>query len=185
MEKNIEKYVFVKQNFLDNEFCQYAIEKLNRAEAWETQKILRETHEWEYDYDGDDKNESGQPEEPETIPTSKGGWEYIDNLKFEWYKDAHALVDIKFLKYSLNQSMKIHCDHVHSIFDGKKKGIPILTVIGLFNDDFEGGNLVLFEDKNINVKEGGLVIFPSIFLFPHQVKAITKGNRYSYTTWVW
>ena len=207
MEKNIEKYVFVKEGLLDNEFCQYAIEKLNQIDAWES-------HEWGYDTPSADiikGNElygtknflSGHPDEPETISSSKENsemkdlreflqqkikevlWEYIDNLKFEWYKNAHAAGDIKFLKYSLNQAMRIHCDHVHSIFDGEKKGIPVLTAIGIFNDDFEGGNLVLCEDKNINIKEGGLVMFPSIFLFPHEVKIITKGNRYSYTTWIW
>ena len=149
MEKNIEKYVFVKEGLLDNEFCQYALEKLNRSDAWET-------HGWESGLEHlDEENKmygtknflSGLPEEPETIPATKENseikdlreflqhkikeviWEYIDNLKFEWYINAHALVDIKFLKYSLNQSMKIHCDHIHNIFDGEKKGIPVLTAI--------------------------------------------------------
>ena len=35
MKKNIENYVFVKQNFLDKEFCQNTIEKLNQLNRWE------------------------------------------------------------------------------------------------------------------------------------------------------
>ena len=81
--------------------------------------------------------------------------------------------------------MKVHCDHIHDVFDGKNKGIPILTVIGILNDDYEGGNLVMFEDKKINTKEGDLIIFPSLFLFPHEIEPITKGIRYSYTAWMW
>ena len=81
--------------------------------------------------------------------------------------------------------MKIHCDHIHSIFDGTKKGIPVFSVIGLLNDDYEGGKLVMFGDKKINTKEGDLIIFPSLFLFPHEVEPITKGIRYSYISWMW
>ena len=31
----------------------------------------------------------------------------------------------------------LHADHIHSMFDGEKKGIPILSVLGVLNDDYE------------------------------------------------
>ena len=199
MEKNIEKYVFVKQNFLDNEFCQYTIEKLNRLNIWEK-------HDWkEYKPDQEQEHVSTSPSgknEPEVIHPETSlkeindflvqkifevALEYIDNLKFEWYKkgNANSLTTLKFIKYSLNQTMKVHCDHIHDVFDGTRKGIPIFTIIGLLNDDYEGGNFVMFDDKKINTKEGDLIVFPSLFLFPHEVEQITKGIRYSYITWMW
>jgi hypothetical protein len=198
VEKNIEKYVFVKQNFLDNEFCQHIIKDLNQLNAWKK-------HEWTtYDPKQEQIFVSNSPSgknEPEIIPPEiqledindflgqkilKVAAEYIDSLKFEWF-DApfYSLSYLKYIKYSLNQTMKVHCDHIHDVFDGKNRGIPILTVIGILNDDYEGGNLVMFEDKKINTKEGDLIIFPSLFLFPHEIESITKGIRYSYTAWMW
>ena len=81
--------------------------------------------------------------------------------------------------------MANHCDHISSLFDGKRKGIPILSIIGLLNDDFEGGELIMFEDKKIDTKKGDLLIFPSNFMYPHEIMPVTKGVRYSYVSWVW
>ena len=61
--------------------------------------------------------------------------------------------------------MKNHCDHIQTQFDGKRNGIPILSIIGILNDDYEGGDLVMFGDKKIGTKKGDLIIFPSYFLF--------------------
>ena len=199
MEKNIEKYVFVKQNFLDNEFCQYTIEELEQLNFWKK-------HDWSgYNPSQEQKLVSTSPsgeDEPEVIPPEiqlkdiedflaqkilEVVKEYTDSLKFEWFDNnsLHAFTNLKFIKYSLNQTMKVHCDHIHPIFDGKNKGIPIFSIIGLLNDDYEGGNLVMFGDKKINIKEGDLIIFPSLFLFPHEIEPITKGIRYSYIAWMW
>ena len=38
--------------------------------------------------------------------------------------------------------MKEHQDHIHSIFDGNEKGIPILSIVGNLNDDFEGSEFI-------------------------------------------
>ena len=78
--------------------------------------------------------------------------------------------------------MKTHVDHIHSIFDGEHKGIPILSIIGLLNDDFEGGELYI-NNKPIDFKRGDVLIFPSNFVYPHKVKPVTKGEMYSYVSW--
>jgi predicted 2-oxoglutarate/Fe(II)-dependent dioxygenase YbiX len=43
----------------------------------------------------------------------------------------------------------------------------------------------MFEDTPIEFKTGDLIIFPSIFLYPHKVLPVTKGTRYSYISWVY
>jgi len=80
--------------------------------------------------------------------------------------------------------MPPHCDHIHDIFDGKCKGVPILTLITMANDDYEGGELVLFGDVPYELKKGETIVFPSNFLFPHEIKKITKGKRLSLISWV-
>ena len=81
--------------------------------------------------------------------------------------------------------MQNHCDHIHSMFDGVRKGVPILSLIGILSNDYEGGELTFFEDKKIDTKKGDLLVFPSNFLYPHKVAPVTKGVRYSYVSWVW
>jgi predicted 2-oxoglutarate/Fe(II)-dependent dioxygenase YbiX len=81
--------------------------------------------------------------------------------------------------------MAEHCDHIHDMFDGIKKGIPILTVIGLLNSEYTGGEFIILEDEIIDLQKGDIVIFPSLFLYPHKVNPVTSGVRYSFATWIW
>jgi len=92
---------------------------------------------------------------------------------------------IRFNKYEKNQIMRIHHDHIHSLFDGTAKGIPVLSVIINFNENYKGADLIFWEDYKVNLNEGDIVIFPSLFLFPHQVTEPIEGVRYSGVCWAW
>ena len=81
--------------------------------------------------------------------------------------------------------MKEHADTIKSIFDGERRGIPILSIIGALNHNYEGGELVLFQDTEYRLKAGEVLIFPSNFMYPHQVMPVTKGTRFTYTSWVY
>ena len=78
--------------------------------------------------------------------------------------------------------MRKHFDHIHSIFDGQLKGIPILSFVGVLNDDYEGGKM-LVRDVEFPLKPGDIIIMPSCFMFPHEISEITKGTRYSFVSW--
>jgi predicted 2-oxoglutarate/Fe(II)-dependent dioxygenase YbiX len=71
------------------------------------------------------------------------------------------------------------------LFEGDRKGIPILTVLAGLNNDYEGGELIMFKDTQIKMNTGDVVIFPSNFLYPHKVNPVTKGVRYSCVSWAW
>jgi len=43
----------------------------------------------------------------------------------------------------------------------------------------------MFKDKKIKLKQGDLILFPSLFLYPHRVEPVFKGVRYSYVSWVY
>ena len=109
--------------------------------------------------------------------------QYIHSLNMPWFDVWHGYTSLRFNKYETGTKMRMHCDHIHSIFDGEIKGIPTLTVLGFLNDDFEGGELLLCGEK-INTVTGSIVIFPSNFMYPHEVKTIISGTRYSFVTWV-
>jgi len=92
---------------------------------------------------------------------------------------------IRFNRYAPGQIMRQHHDHIYSIFDGKLKGIPVLSFILNFNDDYEGADLFFWEDTVVPLGKGDIIMFPSNWLFPHGVTEATKGKRYSAVTWGW
>ena len=69
---------------------------------------------------------------------------------------------------------------------GKPNAFPWYDLAGLFyiNDDYEGGEFMLCNEE-IKLKQGDCIIFPSVFLYPHEVKPVTKGTRYSWVLWSW
>jgi len=86
-------------------------------------------------------------------------------------------------RYKVGSFLRSHHDHTKDLFDGERKGIPICTAVGVLND-FEGGEFYI-RDRDMELKKGYVVVFPSIFLFPHEVKEVTRGIRYSFVTWAW
>ena len=68
--------------------------------------------------------------------------------------------------------------------DPEPKGVPILSIVGLLNNDFTGGEFIIGE-KTINLNQGDIVMFPSNFIYPHRVATINNGERYSFVSWVW
>ena len=71
------------------------------------------------------------------------------------------------------------------MFDGQIKGIPTLSIVGCLNDNYDGGDFIMWEKEKINLKQGSVLIFPSNFMFPHRVNSIKKGTRYSFVSWVY
>ena len=90
---------------------------------------------------------------------------------------------IRFNRYAPGQIMRQHHDHIHSLFDGQTKGVPVLSFILNFNDDYEGADLFFWEDTVVKLGKGDIIMFPSNWLFPHGVTEATKGKRYSGVTW--
>jgi predicted 2-oxoglutarate/Fe(II)-dependent dioxygenase YbiX len=110
---------------------------------------------------------------------------YVLEFDFEWLSTWTGFSGVRYNRYNTNTNMKLHCDHIHTLFDGERKGIPILSIVGSLNNDYEGGELVFWTDKVVELKAGEIMIFPSSFLYPHEVKMVTKGTRYSFVSWAW
>ena len=66
----------------------------------------------------------------------------------------------------------------------RNKDIHISHLYFFLNDDFDGGEFVLCGDKYIEKIQGSAVVFPSSFMFPHEVKEVTDGKRFSVMTWI-
>jgi len=106
--------------------------------------------------------------------------QYQINKKIIDYGYKHIL-DIEILKYENTGFYTWHVDHFADI-------PRTMSCILLLNNDYEGGNLCFRNpdgsgDYEIQVKPNRMIIWPSNFLYPHTVKPVTKGTRYSVVAW--
>lgn len=200
MDKNLEHYIFHKKNFLGRDCCDNYVNELSSIH-WEKHTWYRprldDTLAISGDYEPESAGGNFYHENPEFSyevrkinediiqKLHSAISEYIDSFEFDWFNGWDGYSPVKFLRYHPNQTMTNHCDHIQSLFEGERKGIPILSIIGILNDDYDGGDLVMLEDKKVDTEKGDLIIFPSNFLFPHKVSPVIKGIRYSYASWVW
>jgi len=113
----------------------------------------------------------------------------IGNKLLQYQKDLsviempiHSIISLSVLKYTETSHYVWHTDH-------SGVGAPrTYSTILFLNNDYEGGNL-WFRDPDgsnemkIETKANRLIIWPSNFLFPHTVKPVTKGTRYSLVSW--
>jgi predicted 2-oxoglutarate/Fe(II)-dependent dioxygenase YbiX len=52
------------------------------------------------------------------------------------------------------------------------------------NDNYEGGEFAFFGRELVyKLKKGSCIMFPSNFMYPHEIMPVTNGTRYSIVTW--
>ena len=188
---NIKDYIKVF-NVLDTKQCQNILNILNgydwEKHKWNNYKTGKSTSEPTKELDITYPTKFLEKEMAKVI--SNALLEYQNYFIFEERnKDEnlkyflHKSTPVRFNRYPTGTMMRKHYDHIHSIFEGENKGVPIVSIVGVLNDDYEGGDFVFNGNHEVKLKIGDILIFPSNFLYAHEVKEITKGTRYSYVSW--
>lgn len=189
LQRNLSDYIKIYHNHIDDDICKQTIDELNAA-VW---------HEHTFDnYDNKTKIKLSGNQELSTsydnVSTKdvlmKQIWEglnqyIIKDFHFSWLDGWNGFTPLRFNQYKENKKMAEHCDHIIINEAGTRKGIPVLSIIGSLNDDYEGGEFIMFQDEEIKLKQGDLMIFPSVFLYPHRVEPVTKGVRNTFVSWAW
>ena len=157
-------------------------------------------------------SENQKPLQPSTYSTSSGksnrseervkmddGWfrdgeQYYEDIKYYFmsalklYRKTHPdcvcqrHTDFRLNKYSKGGFMSRHVDNIHHSH-GQEYGFPQASVLLFLNDNFEGGDFII-SDITYKTKKGSAIVFPSNFMFPHEVKLVKKGTRYSIISWL-
>lgn len=95
---------------------------------------------------------------------------------------------VRFNQYSTGTSMRSHSDLVYSVFSDSpvhKRGIPILSIVGeVSTESYSGGEFYLL-GQDMQMEPGDVIIFPSTFMYPHEVKPVLSGTRTSFVSWAW
>jgi|DEB0MinimDraft_6_1074348.scaffolds.fasta_scaffold71897_2 Rps23 Pro-64 3,4-dihydroxylase Tpa1-like proline 4-hydroxylase len=188
----IKNYIMTVDNFLPYESLSSLIQwankqnnKFKKAEIFlnnqkpEIREDIRKVDNFGFDINSKSKTE---------IHWSSYLTYYFTNLCENYQKhfkvkaSLSGLTDITFLRYQNGGHYKTHTDHC-------KNAPRTLSIIYLLNNDYEGGELIfkLPDGKDeifkIEKKPNRVVIWPSNFLYPHQVTPVTKGLRYSIVSW--
>jgi predicted 2-oxoglutarate/Fe(II)-dependent dioxygenase YbiX len=189
MSRNLANYLKVYEGFIEPEVCNAAVKNLDAAE-WTMHEFYDASTGTSHSYDHE--LSVSHQEIPEKDLINKKVWEALQKYVVEDMKDMHEWFCgwngyslVRFNRYDPTTQMKLHCDHIHTLFEGERKGVPTLTVLGGLNDDYTGGEFVMWDSEVIKLPAGAVAVFPSNFLYPHEIRPVKSGVRYSYVSWAW
>lgn len=81
------------------------------------------------------------------------------------------------LRYKEGQFYTTHTDS----FKDRPRAVSCSFIL---NDDYEGGEFAFFDcELKYKLKKGSCIMFPSNFMYPHEIMPVTSGTRYSVITW--
>lgn len=81
------------------------------------------------------------------------------------------------LRYKEGQFYTTHTDS----FKARPRAVSCSFIL---NDDYEGGEFAFFDrELKYKPKKGSCIMFPSNFMYPHEIMPVTSGTRYSIITW--
>ena len=81
------------------------------------------------------------------------------------------------LRYKVGQFYTAHTDS----FKERPRAVSCSFIL---NDDHEGGEFAFFNRELVyKLEKGSCIMFPSNFMYPHEIMPVTSGTRYSIITW--
>jgi predicted 2-oxoglutarate/Fe(II)-dependent dioxygenase YbiX len=177
---NLKNFVRV-YNLIPTQVCNDVIHKYDSLEEWKT-------HQW-YNPVADEKKSQHNKELDvlynQDLDVLKG---FVLQAVVKYHEDLNIkenLVsnhsNIRLNKYKTGRIMSEHFDLIRR---NKTDGIPVLSLVGALNDNYNGGQF-LMNNEVITLKQGDILVFPSTFLYPHKVTEVTEGTRYTFVTWAY
>jgi len=186
---HVDDYIMI-QNLIPKQLCRSLIRESSLPEKkWSA-------HSW-YSY-GQDTRSSMPEQELDIIMSTQEQFQELgkylgtaiknyqqkystpgEKIGTSWIKH---ISQVRLNRYKVGTKMRIHQDHIQSLFDGKLRGIPVISIVGLLNDNYQGGQFMC-RGNEIKLARGDILLFPSNFIYPHEVKEVTKGIRYSFVSW--
>ena len=184
-KKCLEDYIFVMENVVPEELCDRILNEYSNSNDW----ISTSVGEGEINTNIRNCNVisiSQQPIIDKNVDVRKKldedffvcASEALNKYR-ELYPEVGSEIDTGYdlLRYTEGQFYIQHTDS----FKAQQRTVSCSF---LLNDDYEGGEFAFF-DREIMIKggKGSIVMFPSNFMFPHEILPVTSGTRYSIITW--
>ena len=180
----LKNFIHIERGLISKDTCRFVIDSI-KNKSWSS-------HSWSRDGTDQFSYPTKELDVLEATPDLEDILNPLISLSVKYYNDfigsekvsqVTCFSPVRFNRYQKGQTMRIHCDHIKTLFEGEVKGIPVLSIIINFNDDYKGGDLIFWDDYKVDLGEGDVVVFPSLFLFPHRIEEVTENIRYSGVAW--
>ena len=185
LHSNLNEYIVVIKNALTSPLCDSILEEFKNSDEWQdtaigggkTNKDIRNCETIIISYPHIiEKNKKVRLKLDKYIflSASKCIQEYNTNY-------PHCRIEedsgYELLKYPEGG---FYTQHVDS-FKARPRAVSCSFIL---NDDYEGGEFAFF-DRELKYKldKGDAIMFPSNFMYPHEIMPVTQGTRYSIITW--
>ena len=183
--KNLEDYIMVQDNAITHALCDAILEEFSNEEEWEktalgsgqTDPKVRSAETVIISYPHViERNYKVRHKLDKYLFASAGGVIEKYNRHFT---DCHIEEDsgYELLRYQEGQFYVQHTDS----FKLRPRAVSCSFAL---NDDYEGGEWGFWNrEKVVKLPKGSALLFPSNFMYPHEIMPVTKGTRYSIVTW--
>ncbi len=185
LHSNLDEYIVVIKNALTNPLCDAILHEFKNSDEWEdtvlgvgvVNKEIRNCQTVVISYPHIiKKNKKIRAKLDKYIFASVAECIQKYNKKFS-YCNIEEDSGYELLKYPEGC---FYIQHVDS-FKARPRAVSCSLML---NDDFEGGEFAFFDRKlKYKLGKGDAIMFPSNFMYPHEVMPVTQGTRYSIITW--
>lgn len=183
----LEQYIHVFNDILPEELCDQVLNEYKTSDEWiNTQigaegtvdKSIRNCKEIYLSSEQIlEKNYEVRKEIDELIHKSVSK---VISKYIEIHKDFSIDIDTGYnlLKYDEGE---FYIEHIDS-FKNQQRSLSCSLQL---NDNYAGGEFAFFgKDVIIKSKKGSAIVFPSNFMYPHEIMPVIQGTRYSIITWL-
>ena len=183
--KDLNKYIVVIKNALSLDLCNKILNEFINSDEWEdttiknghVNKSIRNCQTIGISY-------------PNIIQKNKDIRHKLDSAIFEDASKCIKEYNARFPHCNIEEDSGYNllkysegCFYVQHV-DSFKARPRAISCSFILNDDFEGGEFAFFNREiKYKLKKGDALMFPSNFMYPHEVMPVTKGTRYSIITW--
>jgi hypothetical protein len=181
---NIKDYILVVENVVSSELCDAVLTEYKESSCWVEAPVssgldlqARNCQTICISFDGVismNKEERQKLDQELFGCASKAIAEYCNVFK-ECIVEADSGYDL--LRYGVGCFYRPHVDS----FKDRPRAVSCSFVL---NDDYEGGEFAFFaRELTYKIEKGSCIMFPSNFMYPHEITPVTSGTRYSIVTW--
>jgi predicted 2-oxoglutarate/Fe(II)-dependent dioxygenase YbiX len=180
----LEDYIYIVKNALSHEVCNETLNEFINSDEWADTAIAS----------GVNKNvrncQTIVISFPHVIQKNKDVRHKLDNAIFDGASKCIREYNTKFSHCKIEEDSGyellkypegcFYIEHTDS-FKARPRAVSCSFIL---NNDYEGGEFAFFNrELKYKVEKGDALMFPSNFMYPHEVMPVTKGTRYSIITW--
>lgn len=186
---NLSHFVRVYDEVFPADFCNDLIAEFDKAKESSSPAMRHSDHKWEQDYRSFNEIDITKDDNFSNFINP-----YYDRIKqvYSHYKSVvdnsffpmqHAFEDARMKKYEAND----HDQFGWHIDVGDKASSSRFLVMFAYLNDVEEGGLTRFKSENdftVKPKQGRIVVFPPMFMYPHIGEKPVSGPKYILSTYV-